>query len=388
MNNISICKAPFFYIEVFGNGDIYNCCPAYIKYPIGNFYKNSIEEIWNSDKAKTIRKQILKNNYAACRVELCANNSNPALKELEYVDTKIELKEEMPLPKFVKFCHDFECNVHCITCRKNIMCQPKEELERLNNEIDKYYLPILKGAETVCMNGSGDCLAARHGRILLKRIADAYPNIKFDLHTNGLLCNEKNLKELNILDRLSVVEISLHATTKETYDKIVLGSNWDKVIKNIEWLAKLKKQGKIDDLLLFFVVDNINYKEMPDFVKLAEKYEAQAYFWTYRNWGVQNEKEAREMSIFDIKHRDYNKLVKILHNDIFKSKNCHLNPMLLEISKSSKIKITRKQKKESEKWHNCGYKNKHCIKYKLLKSIYKRVKKLTDKLEKKLSKYQ
>ena len=238
------------------------------------------------------------------------------------------------------------------------------------------------------MNGSGDCLASRHGRILLKRIAEEYPKIKFDLHTNGLLCNEKLLKELNILDRLSVVEISLHASIKETYDKIVLGSDWNKVIKNIEWLSELKKQGKLDDLLLFFVVDNINYKEMPDFVKLAEKYGAQAYFWTYRNWGVQNEKEAREMSIFDKRHRDYNELVKVLHNDIFNSKNCHLNPMLLEISKSNEIKRTKKEEKESKKWHNVKIKSKKCLKYRLLKYIYKRVKKLSDKLENKLSKYQ
>lgn len=385
---VNICKAPFFYIEIFADGEVHNCCPSYIKYSIGNIYKNSIEEIWNSKRAKTIRKQILANNYSCCRTELCANDSNPALKELEYVDTNIELKEEMPLPKFVKFCHDFECNVHCITCRKNVMCQSKEELERLNSEIEKYYLLILKGAETVCMNGIGDCLASRHGRIFLKKIAEVYPNIKFDLHTNGLLCNEKNLKELNILDRISVVEISLHATTKETYDKIVLGSDWNKVIKNIEWLAKLKKQGKIDDLLLFFVVDNINYKEMPDFVKLAEKYGAQAYFWTYRNWGVQNEKEARAMSIFDKRHRDYNDLVEVLHNDIFKSKNCHLNPILLEISQSSPIEKTLKTKFISFKWHNPKIKSKKSIKYKLLKSTYKRVKKLSDKLEKKLSKYQ
>lgn len=385
----NVCKAPFFYIEVFGDGEVYNCCPSYIKYSIGNIYKNSIEEIWNSDKAKTIRKQILSNNYSCCHTELCANNSNPALKELEYVSLDgIEFKEEMSLPKFVKFCHDFECNVHCITCRKNIACQSKKELERLNSEIDKYYLPLLKNAETVCMNGVGDCLASRHGRVLLKRIAETYPKIKFDLHTNGLLCNEKILKELGILDRLSVVEISLHASTKETYDKIVLGSDWNRVIKNIEWLVDLKKQGKIDDLLLFFVVDNINYREMPDFVEMAKKYEAQVYFWTYRNWGIQDEKEAREMSIFDKRHRDYNELVKVLHNDAFKSENCHLNPMLLEISRSSLLRRTWKQKKESEKWHNLEENRKsRPIRYRLLKHIYKRLKKLVDKLEKELKKY-
>lgn len=121
---------------------------------------------------------------------------------------------------------------------------------------------------------------------------------------------------------------------------------------------------------------------MPDFIRLTEKYVVQAYFWTYRNCGVQNEKEAREMSIFDKRHRDYNELVKVLHNDIFKSKNSHLNPMLLEISKSNEIKRTKKEEKESKKWHNFSFKNKHCLKYKILKSLYKKMKKINDTLEK------
>lgn len=54
MNN-NACKAPFFYIEVFSDGNVYNCCPNYIKFfSIGNFYKNSIEEIWNSKEAKSL----------------------------------------------------------------------------------------------------------------------------------------------------------------------------------------------------------------------------------------------------------------------------------------------------------------------------------------------
>lgn len=114
----------------------------------------------------------------------------------------------------------------------------------LNSMIFTDYI-LLKNAETVCMNGGGDCLASRQGRALLERIAEVYPNIKFDLHTNGLLCNEKLLKELNILDRLSVVEISLHATTKNTYDKIVLGSDWEKLLKILNGLHILKNKASL-----------------------------------------------------------------------------------------------------------------------------------------------
>lgn len=332
----NICKSPFFYIEVFVDGTVNCCCPSYIKFPIGNIYENKIEDIWNSKNAQKIRQLILKNNYSCCNADLCSINSNPAVKELEYINTNEKLKKEMPLPKLVKFCHDYECNLKCITCRKDIMCHSKEELEKLNNNIEKYYLPLLKNAETVCMNGSGDCLASRHSRILIKKIIEKYPKIKFDIHTNGLLCNEKVLKELDLINRISVIEISLHASTQNTYEKIVLGSNWEKVIKNIKWVSELKKTKKIDDLFLFFVVNSINYNEIIDFANLAQTYNAETYFWNYRNWGTQTKEEEKALAITEKGHKDNNILIKILQNNVLKNEHCHLNPLLMKLSKSTK----------------------------------------------------
>jgi MoaA/NifB/PqqE/SkfB family radical SAM enzyme len=275
-----------------------------------------------------IRRKILKKNFSAENVAIYNANASQTIKELEHVDTSAEMNEIMPLPKLVKFSHDKECNVRCVTCRKNVVLNTKEELELLDEKIDKYYMPLLQNADVVCMNGSGDTLASRHGRKLIRRIAEIYPNIKFNLHTNGLLCTEQLLTELGIIDRLSVVEVSLHATTKETYDKFVLGSNWDKVIKNIEYLSRLRQQGKLDELLLLFVVTNFNYREMSDFVQFAKNYGAETCFWTYKNWGQQNPEQEKIFSVFDKSHREYEELKEILHRDIFVDKTVHLNRIL------------------------------------------------------------
>jgi MoaA/NifB/PqqE/SkfB family radical SAM enzyme len=318
-------------MEIYNDGNVYNynCCPNYFQWTtIGNIYKNSIEEIWNSNKSRLIRRKILKKNFSAENVAIYNANANQTIKELEHVDTSAEMNEIMPLPKLVKFSHDKECNVRCVTCRKNIILNTKEEMDLLDEKIDKYYIPLLKNADAVCMNGSGDTLASRHGRKLIKRIAETYPNIKFDLHTNGLLCTEQLLAELGIIDRLSVIEVSLHATTKETYDKFVLGSNWNKVIRNIEYLSRLKRGGKLDELLMLFVVTNFNYREMSDFIQFAKNYGAKACFWTYKNWGQQNPEQEKIFSVFDKNHKEYEELKKILHGDIFTDKTVYLNRIL------------------------------------------------------------
>ena len=52
-------------------------------------------------------------------------------------------------------------------------------------------LPILKQAEIVSLNGAGEALASKHGKKLIKAIAEKYPDIKFELRTNGILCCKK-----------------------------------------------------------------------------------------------------------------------------------------------------------------------------------------------------
>jgi pyruvate-formate lyase-activating enzyme len=327
-----VCKSPFYYIEVFDNGDVYNYnpCPNYFKWTtIGNIYQNSIENIWNSDKAKLIRRKVLKNNFSEKNIAIYCANANQTIMELKSVNLSDELLEIMPLPKVVKFSHDKECNVRCVTCRKNIFCNSPEQLNDLDNRIDKYYLPLLENAELVCLNGSGDTLASRHGRKLIKRIVQTYPKIKFALHTNGILCNEKVLTDLNIIDKLSIIEISIHATTKSTYNKFVIDGDFDKVNKNIAFLSNLKKINKLNELLLLFVVTNFNYKEIHDFVNFAQNNNAKCIFWTYKNWGIQTKNEEKEFCVFEKEHPNFNNLKTIIQN--IDNNNVYFNYLLEKI---------------------------------------------------------
>ena len=43
-------------------------------------------------------------------------------------------------------------------------------------------------------------------------------------------------------------------------------------MQNLEWISNLKKSGQIDKLYMAFVVHKLNYKDMPDFVKLADAF--------------------------------------------------------------------------------------------------------------------
>lgn len=63
----TFCVLPWLHLNIQPNGDIYPCCMAPYGKPIGNTKNNTLEEIWNGEHMKTIRKEML----AGERPKLC-----------------------------------------------------------------------------------------------------------------------------------------------------------------------------------------------------------------------------------------------------------------------------------------------------------------------------
>lgn len=327
---MSPCLVPFNNVGIHPDGSVYTCCPPWVKWhSIGNIYENNFEDIWYSEKAKELRRKLINNDYSFCERSICSSFSECDVKGLN---------EIADYPKYVSFCHDHECNYQCITCRDETRFHTDEHLEFLNGKIETVFLPMLNNAEKVYLSGSGDPFASRHCRELIKAIVKAYPNIKFNLHTNGSLLNEKNCKDLGILDKISEVDISIHATNPETYKQITVNGNFDKIYENIHWISELKRIGTVNKVTLSFVVHKLNYQEMPDFLKLAEKLDVIASFWGYRDWNTAFGKKYKEMAIFDEFHPEYKNFHDIIAQDIFKSPNCSLNPHFKELSQKKYVR--------------------------------------------------
>lgn len=326
------CKAPFFNVQISTDGRVYPCCPYLISTNFGNVYEtDNFNEIWNSKTAKDFRQECLNNTYKYCNLKICDPGNNRYQDNIvRYCDSN-NLSIESEYPRVVKFCHDDHCNIKCITCRNDFITNSPQRTEYLNSKIESVYLPILKNARIVSFNGAGEALASKHGTTLIKTIAQKYPEIKFELHTNGILCDKQHLDNLGITDRLIGVDVSLHGLKKSTVEKIMIGTNYDKVIKNLKWLSSLKKEGKLKQLNLCFVINSINYKEMEDFLKFAISLDANVYFWEYRKWGTNIDKQYKKLAVFEYSHPEYNKFVKMIKKPIFQDKRCLMNQFLKDL---------------------------------------------------------
>ena len=310
------CSLPFEHIEI-------PCCPAYVNYKtFGNIYENDLFSIWAGKELNNLRKNLINGDFSLCNRNICCYS--PATNSKDFDPQK-------QLPQNILLYYDQECNYKCIICRDIIVQHSDEELKELDNEVLPRVLPFLAKLDEAVFSG-GDPLAARHSRKLIKELCRNNPNIKISIDTQGYFLDEKNMNELGIT-KINNIGISIHSSTRKTYEKIMRQDSFDRIMKNLAFASEWKKQGKIGKIVLNFVVHSINYTEMPDFVKIAKNHDAVAYFWAYRPWTTaEMHKRYKEVAVFEPWHKDYPKLQKILKEPIFKSEHCLLYPELLKIA--------------------------------------------------------
>ncbi len=328
-----VCPGGFSQVYLYPDGRVYLCPDCFVdpnEAMIGNLNENSFEKIYNSKKAIKLRKNFLKGKYISCSPVACfkASNYNYRLiptKGLEYK------KVQKQFPKMVCIGSDCECNVNCIMCRPTLSRLSDQELAAQNEKIEKLYIPILKDAEALTLSTTADPFASRHTRLLMKTAAEKYPNLKFNLLTNGILCDKYNCDEIGITDRLINIMVSIHASNEDTYNKIVKNGNFKKVVENIQWLSSLKKENKIKNLFLAFVISSKNYEDMQNFVEFAKKYNSVALFWPCRDWGGNLKNNEESLEIFRPDHPKFNHFKSILQSMELETEYSHFNPAIAYI---------------------------------------------------------
>ncbi len=318
-----ICRYPFHFLEILPNLSVYTCSGAWNRfYSFGNLEASSFEEIWSGQRAKNFRRNILSHDYSLCSRDICV----PI--EIYPVDSS-RYSEYPPLPKHVKFTHDWECNYKCPMCRNESQRHSEKRLARLDGLIDTLFVPLMRNVDLAEFAGSGEPFVSRHYRKLITALVDAYPNLKFRLSTNGSLCDEKHIEELGVEGKIEAIQISMHAATQETYRIVTGGEDFQLLLANISQLSAMRKNGEIEQLFLCFVVSSINFREIPKFIQMLKLFDAQARFWEIRDWGA----AYAGLNVCDPMHPEYGEVKQILKQVVF-SEPYEFSPVLRKIAAS------------------------------------------------------
>lgn len=330
------CKVPFEFADLSypPENHVWPCC--WVKKPLGQLddKNSSLEKVWNSEAAIEVRKSILDGSFKYCSIDDCPHIHSNQLPDKNKVNDpyfKNIIDNNITTlpggPRILHFNNDQSCNLSCPSCRKEkSLVVNGEQFEKRKRIWDHSITPeVLSSTETIRLTGAGDPFASKIYRdFLLNLDGNKYPQLKIDLFTNGVLFDEKMWNSIHRIQKnIHDVRVSLDSMTKPTYDVVRRGGDFAKVIENVKFLSQQKTEGFFNDLVICFVVQTLNYKEMVLFVKFAlELKNVKVHFQRIINWGTFSDVEFLKHAIYLEEHFEYQNFIDILKDPIFK------NPMV------------------------------------------------------------
>lgn len=307
------CTIPFEQLDVL-DGRSHLCCASWLPQSIGDLAETPWRDAWNSDTARSIRASVLDGSFRFCNKTACPKIAEGTLPRREHLvaeggqwrDIIDNFRTELDTaPVRVNLAYDETCNLSCASCRPQKIAADAATRSRYDRLQDEQILPMLRHSKIVFISGSGDPFASKNFRNLLDRLGpDDYPELRFQLMTNGMLFTPREWDRFPaLLGRVASLRISLDAATGPTHELLRRGARWPVMEANLAFARSLRVGGLIDRLEIAFTVQIDNFEEMGDAVDLGHRYAAdKVHFTRLTNWGTFTVSQYAERAIFMPSH--------------------------------------------------------------------------------------
>lgn len=260
-------------ISIDNHGRIFAClCEAWLPWSVGHVMDfDSIDDIFQHPIRQEITASQDRGEYAYCDTGNCGVEKS--VRRLRTIQIYVGI--------------DDSCQLSCPSCRlEPIFDKDFDEklpwVQRIMAWIEKYNA---LGLIEILIGSHGDPFASKLYRLLMARLSAVEAPVRFQLRSNGLLLT-RYLHELEILPRLTQLEISIDAASAETYEKVRKPAKWQTLLDNLEFCQEVKSKYKQFRMQGNFVIQADNFREIPEFIDLCSKYQMTPNFTMLQNWNT------------------------------------------------------------------------------------------------------
>jgi wyosine [tRNA(Phe)-imidazoG37] synthetase (radical SAM superfamily) len=338
------CEVPFEGFDVLPGGAVHLCCAAFMSKSVGNLYHQDHDSIWNGEDAGLVRESIHDGSFRYCDKLKCprfAHGLPTACSALEAATAAADavdhdwmarrgsvphnphlapiiagsLTELTVPPAKINLSFDRTCNLACPSCRTDFIAAKSAERASMLTLVNARILPLLETASLVTVTGSGDPFASKTFRHILRSIdPERCPDLKVQIATNGVLFTPQEWEGIaHLHGRIAGVNVSIDAACPETYAIVRRGGDWDRLLANLRFLTSLARQGAFAAVNLCFVVQALNWREMPAFVRLGRELGVdQVYFSLLENWGTFHGGQFADNAVHFESHPDHQDFRELL----------------------------------------------------------------------------
>jgi MoaA/NifB/PqqE/SkfB family radical SAM enzyme len=344
-----ICLQPFTNVDVHSHGGVRCCSESWMRTEIGNIKRNSLDEIWNGETIQKIRASILDGSYSFCDWHQCPFYSN----EKHYLFTADELKNPEKLdpvrrdrvmkhknwlgaifngettvkihPANYNFAYDESCNLACPSCRTRtigfVRGPEYEQRKQIQDEVLKYIESAgFDNVGRINISGSGEPFSSKLFKEFLFRFdGQSRKNLDINIQSNGVLFDQKAWEKMDkIHGNINEVLISIDACTAETYDKVRVNGDFEKLMVNLEFMKSLYEAGKIRRFMLAFVVQYQNYSEMRGAIEIGKRLGVERIVFNLLNdWETWSKEQYERNAIWKSFHPEFPQFIEALKDPVF-----------------------------------------------------------------------
>jgi len=211
-----------------------------------------------------IKKKKFKAVYNFIRAKLFVREEGGSI-----LDSFFQLFPQLtPYPWCIEVEVTTRCDKRCIICEHTYWNEPSIDLtfEKFRRLVDQ-----LSGLIWFNPTGEGEAFLNQDFLKMLRYLKSKSMFVFFNDSFDKI--NEEIAKEL-IEIGVDKIEISMQGATKKTYEKIMVGHNFDNMINNLKNFIRIKKEMKspLPELCFHYIVNKLNVHELPQFIELIASF--------------------------------------------------------------------------------------------------------------------
>lgn len=240
---------------------------------IGNLCEHTLEEVWHSKEADELRKHFMNDELYGCNEEycpFCINRSDELMAEEGEMEF---LYQNLPeIPEILSLAYDERCNHACPSCRHDFFKADSEYMDTVK-KVTENIEPYLKKVRHLITNGIGDLFVTTEIVDMLSRLKPERPDFSCFFETNGVLF-KKNWDKIEHLSKYPMtVSVTPNSFDKETYRYLAGVDDLERFEESMQFISEKKKEGKISHIRLIMVIQDSNFRQIPEFIKRGIEYD-------------------------------------------------------------------------------------------------------------------
>jgi MoaA/NifB/PqqE/SkfB family radical SAM enzyme len=167
-----------------------------------------------------------------------------------------------PYPPYIEIETTTACNLRCLICEHTYW---KEKNLNMSYETFKKILDQFPNLKWIGLTGIGESFLNKDFMKILKLVKSR--NIYVEMFDTFFFVDQDKAKELVDLQVDKIIP-SIDGATAETYNKIRVGSDFEKVTANVRGLIEYKKSRRahFPELDFHFIINKLNVHEIPAYV--------------------------------------------------------------------------------------------------------------------------